>query len=63
MNLQLIITQLFILPLQVDINKKLDEAPDDAYQIGVVIGTYLPLLLLFALAYYLYYRSKKRNMD
>ncbi len=54
---------LLFIPLQVDINEKLKEAPDDAYQIGVVIGTYLPLVLLFVLAYYLYYRAKKRNID
>lgn len=61
MNLLSFISQIIMLSLQVDINKKLKEAPDDAYQIGVVIGTYLPMILLFALAYYLYYRAKKRN--
>ncbi|MCF6349840.1 MAG: hypothetical protein L3J23_02270 [Flavobacteriaceae bacterium] len=63
MNIQLLISKLFILPLQVDIHKKLEEAPNNAYQIGIVIGTYLPVFLLFALAYYLYYRAKKRNID
>ena len=52
MNLLLTISQIIMLPLQLDINKKLEEAPDNAYQIGIVIGTYLPLALLFALAYY-----------
>ena len=63
MNLYTFISQIILLPLQIDINEKLKEAPDDNYQIGIVIGTYLPLVLLFALAYYFYYRAKKRNFD
>jgi hypothetical protein len=51
---------LFIL-LQIDIPKKLKEAPDDNYQIGIIIGTYLPLAVLFAFAYYFYHKAKKKN--
>jgi hypothetical protein len=52
-----------LLFFQIDIDKKLKEAPNDSYQIGIVIGTYLPLILLFALAYYMYYRAKKKHQD
>jgi hypothetical protein len=44
-----------------NIEEKIQEAPDKGYEIGVVIGTYLPLVLLFALAYYTYYRAKNRK--
>jgi uncharacterized membrane protein YukC len=43
------------------IQKKLEEAPDESYQIGVIIGTYLPFVLLVIIAYALYYYFKKRN--
>ena len=46
---------------QVDIEDKLKNAPDKGYEIGVVIGTYLPFVLLVALAYIIYYRAKKRK--
>ncbi|MFN3640545.1 MAG: hypothetical protein ACK4UK_06470 [Flavobacterium sp.] len=45
------------------IAEKMNEAPDKAYEIGVVIGTYLPLLLLFGFAWWMYYLAKKRNKD
>ena len=64
MNILIVIQKLSLLPLQVEITKKLEEAPDDSYQIGIVIGTYLPLLLLFALAYFMYYKAKnKKDFD
>ncbi len=47
--------------LQIDIDKKLENAPDDRYQIGIVIGTYLPFILLVIFAYVLYYRMKNRK--
>jgi len=45
---------------QIDIEKKMGEAPDSAYGIGVVIGSYLPFVVLAALAYgiYRYHRKK-----
>ena len=61
MDILLFIQKLYLLPLQVNIDKKLADAPDDSYQIGIVIGTYLPLIILFALAYFTYYRMKKRK--
>ena len=54
-------TPLLITLLQVDIDEKLKQAPDDAYQVGVVIGTYLPFVLLIALAYYTYHKAKNRK--
>jgi len=46
---------------QADIEKKIQEAPDKAYEIGVVIGTYLPFVVLVAIAYAIYYYQKKRK--
>ncbi|MCF6180565.1 hypothetical protein [Lutibacter sp.] len=46
---------------QVNIEEKLKNSPDSNYQIGVVIGTYLPFVLLVILAYVIYYRLKNRK--
>lgn len=50
-----------LLILQVDIEEKMKNAPDSGYEIGVVIGTYLPFVALIGIAYLLYYIAKKRN--
>ncbi|MGB5393047.1 MAG: hypothetical protein WBN16_02275 [Lutimonas sp.] len=50
-----------LLLLQVDIEEKMKNAPDSNYEIGLVIGTYLPFLLLVALAYVFFYMAKKRR--
>ncbi len=51
-----------ILPfLQIDVNEKLKNAPDDSYQIGIIIGTYLPVILLLGIAWFVYWRAKKRK--
>lgn len=50
-----------ILLLQVDIEEKMKNAPDSGYEIGVVIGTYLPFVFLVGLAYFFYYKAKKRK--
>lgn len=51
-----------ILPLlQVNVEEKLKNAPDNGYQIGVIIGSYLPFVVLVGLAYWMYYRAKKRD--
>jgi len=44
-----------------DIQSKIENAPDSGYEIGVVIGTYLPvfLLALAATALYFYFKKKK----
>lgn len=47
--------------LQVDIEEKMNNAPDGGYEIGVVIGTYLPFVILVVFAYIIYYRAKNRK--
>jgi hypothetical protein len=44
-----------------NIKEKIKNAPDGGYEIGVVIGTYLPFVLLVVLAYIIYYRMKNRK--
>ena len=52
---------LILLFQEVNIEEKLKNAPDDGYQIGVVIGTYLPFVVLVGLAYLVYYKAKNRK--
>ncbi len=52
---------LLILIIQVNIKEKIENAPDSSYEIGVLIGTYLPFILLVILAYIIYYRMKNRK--
>jgi len=42
------------------IEEKIQNAPDEAYQIGVFIGSMLPFLLLVLLAYLIYRYNKKQ---
>lgn len=51
----------FSLLQKVDVAKKIAQAPDKSYEIGVVIGSYLPLVVLVGFAYWMYYRAKKRD--
>ena len=48
---------------QVNVEQKLKEAPDGQYQIGVLIGSFIPFLVLAGIAYTLYYRAKKREQN
>ena len=48
---------------KVDITEKIKDAPDSSYQIGVVIGSFIPFLLLGGIALWLYIRAKKRNKN
>jgi len=51
-----------ILPfLQVNVAEKIKSAPDSSYQTGVLIGSFLPFVLLVGVAYWMYYRAKKRS--
>ncbi|MDF0706796.1 MAG: hypothetical protein VX772_09000 [Bacteroidota bacterium] len=52
---------LLFLYQQTDIEKKLQEAPDSAYEIGVVIGSYLPFVVLAGIAYGIYHYNKKKR--
>jgi hypothetical protein len=54
---------LFILQHTEVIEEKIKNAPDSGYQIGVVIGSFIPFLVLIILAYWLYYRAKKREKE
>ena len=55
---------LLLLAQQTDIEKKMQEAPDSAYEIGVVIGSYLPFVVLVGIAYAIYrYNKKKRGSE
>jgi hypothetical protein len=48
---------------QVNIEEKIENAPDSAYEIGVLIGSMLPFIFLVLLAYFIYYYNKKRNQN
>ena len=48
---------------QVDIEKKLEEAPDAGYSIGVFIGTMLPFVILVIIAYAVFRYNKNRIND
>jgi hypothetical protein len=51
-----------ILPfLQVNVAEKIKSAPDSSYQTGVLIGSFLPFVLLVGVAYWMYYRAKKAD--
>jgi len=50
-----------LLFLQVDIDEKLKNAPDSNYQTGIIIGSFVPFVVLVGIAYYMYYRSKNRK--
>lgn len=47
--------------MQINVEEKIKNAPDKGYEIGIVIGTYLPFILLAALAYFIYYKTKNRK--
>lgn len=46
---------------KVNIEEKIQNAPDKGYEIGVVIGTYLPFVVLVLIAYLVYNRAKNRK--
>ena len=52
-----------IIPLvvQVDVAEKIKNAPDSGYQIGVIIGSFIPFVILIGIAYWMYNRAKKRD--
>ncbi|MEN2415781.1 hypothetical protein [Flavobacterium mesophilum] len=45
----------------VDVAEKIKNAPDNSYQIGVVIGSFIPFIILIGIAYWMYNRAKKRD--
>ncbi|RED24587.1 hypothetical protein BD847_1317 [Flavobacterium cutihirudinis] len=46
---------------KVDVAEKIKSAPDSGYQIGVVIGSFIPFVILIGIAYWMYNRAKKRD--
>jgi hypothetical protein len=48
---------------KVAIEEKLKSAPDSGYQTGIIIGSFIPFVVLVGLAYWMYYKSKKRNEE
>lgn len=54
---------LFFLIQAVPIDEKLKNAPDGGYQIGLIIGSFLPFVILVGLAYWMYYAAKKREKN
>ena len=45
----------------INVEEKIKNAPDSNYEIGVVIGTYLPFAILVLIAYLAYYKAKNRK--
>jgi hypothetical protein len=54
-------TTLILLLQKVNIEEKIKNAPNDGYEIGVLIGSYLPFIILALLAYWTYHRAKNRK--
>lgn len=53
---------LFVAFLQeIDIEEKIQSAPDKGYEIGLFIGSMLPFVVLVLLAYLMYRYNKKRK--
>jgi hypothetical protein len=48
---------------RIDVAEKMKTAPDSAYQIGVVIGSFIPFVILVGVAYWMYNRAKKRDKN
>lgn len=47
----------------IDVAEKIKDAPDSSYQIGVVIGSFIPFLFLIAIAFWMYNSTKKRDKN
>lgn len=54
---------LFLLLQKIPIEEKLKNAPDEGYQIGLIIGSFIPFVLLVGIAYWMYYAAKKRGKN
>ena len=52
---------LILLLQQTNIEEKLKNSPDTGHQIGVLIGSFLPFVLLVGVAYWMYYRATKAD--
>lgn len=47
----------------ISIEDKLKSAPDDGYQTGIIIGSFLPFIVFIGIAYYLYFKAKNKKND
>lgn len=54
--------KLLALLQDIDINQKINNAPDASYKIGVFIGSLLPFIILVTIAYFLF-RYKKNKKE
>lgn len=54
---------LIIFLQQVNLENKLKAAPDGQYQTGVLIGSFIPFIVLIGIAYGLYYKAKKKEQN
>ena len=48
---------------QINIAEKLKNATDNSYQTGVIIGSFVPFVILIGLAYWMYSSAKKRDKN
>jgi hypothetical protein len=48
---------------QVNFGDKLKNAPDSGYQTGLIIGSFVPFIILIVLAYWMYHNAKKRDAN
>ncbi|MEY4432371.1 MAG: hypothetical protein RLZZ44_501 [Bacteroidota bacterium] len=48
---------------QLSIAQKIKQDPDSSYPIGLLIGTFIPFIILVGLAYWMYSRAKKRDQN
>lgn len=55
--------KLIALVQEVNIEEKLKNATDGSYQIGVLIGSFIPFVVLVVLAYWMYASAKKRDKN
>lgn len=55
--------KLIALVQQVNIEEKLKNATDGSYQMGVLIGSFIPFVVLVGLAYWMYASAKKRDKN
>lgn len=51
----------FLALQQTSIEEKIKNAPDSSYEIGVFIGSFLPVLALIIIAYIVYYKAKNKK--
>ena len=48
---------------KVNIEEKLKNATDSGYQVGVIIGSFIPFVVLVLLAYWMYSSANQRDKE